>query len=248
VRTGGRGARAGFSIVELLVAALVFVIVLGATGIFFALQVQLQRDVQNRNDVQDRIRVALQLVTQDLALAGNTIRMSNAGSIESGTGFSGCFAQGTGGESCLELADVSATASTLRVRYVSSQFPLAESCRDVSYRLNGGALQRSDVACGGTVAWVDLAPSVLGFKTVVVCSNTNRYDSFPVAGCGGGASYARSALVSVAASSLGAVNAPSGPMSVVGTDPATPTTVACPAARACFDGTQEVLMPNLKDQ
>ena len=242
--------RFGLTIVELLVAGVVLVVVLGAAGVFFALQVQLQRDVQARNEVQDRIRVALQLVTQDLALVGNTIRMTDAGAIETGTGFAGCFPQSTGGEACLELTNVSTTASTLRLRYVSSQFPVADSCRDVGYRRTGNVLQRSDVACGSGVSWIDLAPSVVGFKTIVVCSNNDRFASYPDVGCGGGTSYARTALVSVAAESLGNVRsaAAAGAMGLVTADPALVTALTCPAGRICFDGTQEVLMPNLKDQ
>jgi len=243
--------RSGLSIVELLIAGLVLVILLGAVGIFFGLQVQLQRDVQNRNDVQDRVRVAIQLVTQDLALAGNTLLMTAAGAIDLNVPFPGCFPFGTSPnefESCMELTDVSATSSTLSLRYVSSQFPVADACRDVAYRLTGAVLQRSDVACGATASWIDLAPGVEGFKTVIVCSNATRFASFPVVGCGGGTSYARSALVSVAAASLGTVRTVSQGMAVVSTAPATPTPVACPAGRVCFDGTQEVLMPNLKDQ
>jgi type II secretory pathway component PulJ len=250
MRAGRGSSREGLTIVELLVAGVVLVVVLGAAGVFFALQVQLQRDVQARNEVQDRVRVALQLVTQDLALVGNTIRMSAAGSIESGTGFAGCYPQASGGEACLELEDVSATSSALRLRYVSSQFQLAESCRDVAYRVAGAVLQRSDVACGGTSAWIDLAPSVLGFKTIVVCSSNARFASYPDAGCGGGTTYARSALISVAAESLGSVRSSAvvGAMTLVTEDPGAPEPVTCPSGRICFDGTQEVLMPNLKDQ
>jgi hypothetical protein len=90
---------------------------------------------------------------------------------------------------------------------------------------------------------------MVGFKAVVVCSNNDRFASYPDAGCGGGTSYARTALVSVAAESLGNVRsaAAAGAMSLV-TTTTTPTTLNCPAGRICFDGTQEVLMPNLKDQ
>ncbi len=193
----------------------------------------------------------MQLVTQDLALVGNSILMTPVGAIDPTVGFPGCFPFGTSPnefESCLALTDVSPTVSTLALRYVSSQFPVADACRDVGYRIAGGALQRSDVACGTTPVWVDLAPDVVGFKTLVVCSDGVRYGAFPNVGCGGGVSYARSALVSVAASSTGTANATAQQLSLVGIDPASPTTVACPTARTCFDGTQEVLMPNLKDQ
>ncbi len=55
---------------------------LGLAGTFFAQQTRLQRDVQARNEVQDRVRVALQLVTQDIALVGNSVLMDASGAID----------------------------------------------------------------------------------------------------------------------------------------------------------------------
>jgi len=244
----GSKAQCGLTVIELLVAGAVLVIVLGLASIYFAQQAQLQRNVQARNEVQDRVRVAMQLLMQDIALAGNTLLVTPAGVVTTPAGFPGCFDQVGGGTSCVELGNASTSSSTLRLRYVSSLFPAAEACRDVSYRLNNGTLQRSDVSCGAGEVFVDLAPNMLGFKVVMVCSNGNRFAAFPVAGCGGGISYGRSAIVSVAAQSAGTTGSTSPQVRLVTPTIGSETTIDCPTGRICFGMTQEALIPNLKDQ
>lgn len=223
--------KAGITIVELLVASLILVVLLGTLGVFFARQTDLQRRVQARNEVQDRIRVAMQLVTQDLALAGNSTVIDSTGARSSGVTWPFCF---DGARGCLELANEGPVSSTVQVRYVSSQFPAAEACRDVTYRLSGSTLQRSDVECGDLAAFVDLAPDVLEFKVSVICSTGTAFDEFPVSGCGSSVSYGRSALVFIAGQSSNPING------VAGED--------CDEGRICFDVQQEVLIPNMKDQ
>lgn len=241
--------RAGFTLVELLVAGAVLVTALGIATAFFAQQVQLQRAVQARNVLQDGVRVATQLVTQDLALAGNPLVVVPAtGALRTGVAFPGCMAVASGGTSCLEVADVSATASTVRVRYVSSQFPDADACRDVAYRLATGVLQRSDVRCGQADAFVDLLPGVAAFKVLTVCSTGLRYEEHPVVACGDGLAYPRTALVTI-----GATSRPAGSTATPGIVVPTATvgatvTVPCPQGNVCFAVTQETLLPNLKDR
>jgi prepilin-type N-terminal cleavage/methylation domain-containing protein len=241
-------ARRGMTVIELLVASAVLATVLGLAAVYLAQQSQLQRNVQARNEVQDRVRVAMQLLTQDIALAGNTLLVTPAGAVTTPTGFPGCFPQTGGGSSCVELGNVSASSSTLRLRYVSSLFPAAEACRDVSYQLSNGTLERSDVSCGAPDVFVPLAPNMLGFKVVMVCSNGSRFATFPEAGCGGGISYGRSALVSVAGQSTWATAGASPQVGLVTTTIGSETTIDCPTGRICFGITQEVLIPNLKDQ
>lgn len=240
--------RRGMTVIELLVASAVLATVLGLAAVYLAQQSQLQRNVQARNEVQDRVRVAMQLLTQDIALAGNTMLVTPGGVVTTPTGFPGCnFPQG-GGTSCVELGNVSSSSSTLRLRYVSSLFPAVEACRDVSYRLSNGTLERSDVSCGLAEAFVPLAPNMLGFKVVMVCSNGSRFATFPVAGCGAPAAYGRSALVSVAGQSTRATAGASPQLSLVTTTVGSTTAIDCPTGRICFGITQEVLIPNLKGQ
>lgn len=243
-----KGRQAGLTVIELLVAGAVLVIVLGIAAIYFGQQIQLQRNVQARNEVQDRVRVAMQLITQDIALAGNTLLVTAGGAVTTPASFPGCFDQASGNPSCVELESLSASTSNLRVRYVSSLFPAADACRDVSYRVSNGVLQRSDVLCGDDPVYIDLASEMLGFKVIIICSNGNRFADFPVAGCGGGLSYGRSAIVSVAGQSARSTGSTSPPVRLATATAGSEIEVACPSGRICFGMTQEVLMPNLKDQ
>jgi prepilin-type N-terminal cleavage/methylation domain-containing protein len=245
---------AGFSLLELLIAMVIMVIVLGMASVFFAQQTALQRAVQSRNDVQDRIRMATQLVTQDLSLAGAAVRIAPDGTIDREAGVADCGPKAA--VRCLDLdfdPEIGlATASTLSVRYLSSQFPTGEACRDIAYRIVGGTLQRRDVTCGtgGTAGFADLASDMLGFKVVVVCSTGSRVDTFGADSCPDG--YGRSAIVSVGGVSTIPHSGGSHDVTFVTTTKVGSTfafaPVACPAGRVCYGMTQEVLMPNLKDQ
>lgn len=249
-----RNRTAGLTVVELIIAAGLIVVVIGLSAVFLARQTGLQRNTQARNEVQDNVRVAMQVVAQDLALVGNRLLVAADGTTQ-GLSF-GCFNDATGSTSCLSLAPGTSadTESVLHVRYLSSQFPAADACRDVQYRVAGGALQRSDLECPGdatvaTAVWQDIVPNVLAFKMYVICSDGNRYDDFPPTACTS-AGYGRSAIFSVAASSgISATSAAAGEaVQIVSDDPTDPADVACPADRICYAMTQETLMPNLKDQ
>lgn len=221
----------GLTVVELLIASSIVVIVLGLASIFLAQQAQMQKRVQTRNEVQDRVRVGMQLVVQDLALAGNSVVIDSTGAKSEATNWPFCF---DGGKGCLVLEDQGLDDSAVSVRYLTSQFPAAQACRDVTYRLEGTTLQRSDVPCEADPAFVDLASDILEFKAQVICSTGVLYDAFPTGGCGGGTSYGRSMLVSLRAQSSVPLDGQ--------------TDATCPEERICFEMQQEVLIPNMKDQ
>ncbi len=231
-----RRAQSGFTVVEMLIAGLVLVVVLAAASAFFAQQVTLQRSVQTRNELQDRVRVSMALVTQDLALAGNSVLIdTTTGGKDTTVAWPFCF---DGGRGCLE-ADVVASGSTtadpgsssLRLRYVTSQFPAAQACRDVSYRLADGVLQRSDVVCEADPTFVAIAPDMLQFQIGVVCSTGVVYTAFPTGACGGGTSYARSANVALNGQARTAQGGDT-----------------CETGRLCFRLDQQTLIPNMKDK
>lgn len=242
----------GLTIVELLIAASVVVLVLGLAAVFLGRQVQLQRNVQTQSSVQDTVRVASQLIAQDLALAGNRVISNDDGTTQD-TPF-GCYDSVTDTSECLSITDEGSAASELRMRYLSSQYPTSAACRDVAYRIQGGDLERSDLTCPNdtfaTPAWRVVAPGVAAFKVVVICSDGDRFATYPNTACSPGSAYGRSALVTVAAESVGRSTSSGGAtsMDVVTTDPDVVHTVDCPEGRRCFSLTQETLMPNLKDQ
>lgn len=218
----------GITVVELLIAATIMILVLGMAGVFLAQQSQLQKTTQNRSELQDRVRVGMQLVAQDLALAGNSAVIAPDGS-KLGITWPGCF---DGAAGCVKVAD---SGSELGVRYLSSQFASGNECRDVSYRLSAdGALERSDVACSATADFVGLVDNVVSFVVTVHCSNGADVTTFPSTSCPATTSYGRSATVELMARSRTAASGPS--------------ETGCPTDFVCYAMTQETLMPNMKDQ
>lgn len=217
----------GITVVELLIAASIMVIVLAIAGVFLAQQSKLQRSTQNRSELQDRVRVGMQLIAQDLALVGNSAVVANDGR-RLDIVWPGCFDKADG---CVEVSD---SGETLKVRYLSSQFTSGNECRDVTYRLTGDVLQRSDVACAASESYVDLANNIIDFEVTVHCSNGIDLIEFPSAQCPPLTSYGRSATVEL----VGQSRAPGGGMTAPG----------CATDYLCFAMAQETLMPNMKDQ
>lgn len=70
--------RKGFTLVEVLVAMAILVVVLALGVRYFASTGELARNTQARNELQDRVRMVMQLVTADLQMAG--ARYWNSGS------------------------------------------------------------------------------------------------------------------------------------------------------------------------
>lgn len=228
MRTARGRAEHGLTVVELLIAASIVVAVLAMAGVFLAQQTQMQRATQNRSELQDRVRVGMQLMSQDLALTGNSAVIALDGGRLDIT-WPGCF---DGAAGCLEVAD---SGRSMKVRYLSSQFPSGDECRDVTYRLsNDGVLQRSDVGCGEAESFVDLADDIVTFEVTVHCSNGNDLNEFPSAQCPTLNSYGRSVTVELVGQSRTPTSGPTAP--------------GCAPGHMCFAMTQETLMPNMKDQ
>src|SRR5690606_30362083 len=127
------------------------------------------------------------LMTQDLALAGNSAIVDTTGARMDIT-WPGCF---DGSAGCVEVAD---SGTSLKVRYLSSQFSSGSECRDVTYRLTEGSVfERSDVACGSGPDFVALAEGIVDFDVTVHCSNGLDLNEFPSTQCPPLSSYGRSA-------------------------------------------------------
>lgn len=218
----------GFTMVELLIASTIMIVVLSIAGIFLTQQAKMQKSTQNRSELQDRVRVGMQLVTQDLALAGNSAVMGLNGAKLDIT-WPGCF---DGASGCVQVSDAGAT---LKVRYLSSQFASGSECRDVTYRLlETGVFERSDVGCGNGATYVSLADNMVDFTATVHCSNGSDLTAFPSGSCPSVSSYGRSVTVDL----MGQSRSPG----------SGDTAAGCATGYLCYAMTQETLMPNMKDQ
>ena len=231
--------RGGFTLVELLAAMAIFAVVLGIVGNYFAQQNSLARANQARSELQDRVRIVMQIVTQDLQMAGASRYSDASGNINTSVSLASCtYTQ------CLVAAD-GGLRDSFQVQYLTSLQDVSNACRRVSFDFSGNTLRRSDVTCSSPADPQPLADNLLALDIVYLCSNGNRLGQYPdETNCPSGAAYPRSALVSVVGQSRSRV---------AGTPPNSyPTssgrTVDCPAGFLCYAMSQEVRMPSLKDQ
>ncbi len=225
--------RGGFTLVELLVAMGILAGILTLVAVYFGDQRDLTRRTQSRSEVQDRVRMVMQMVTQDLQMVGSRGFLDTNGNLVT-TVSSGCS-----GVNCLTSTNAG-VQDGFAVQYVTNlRSDSAQACRVVQYAFSGNTLQRSDVPCGTTASLVDLAPDILAMDIQYQCSNNTTADT---ASCPAG-SYPRSARVTVIGQSATTISniASSSYTTVSG------SAVNCPAGRICLALTQEILMPNLKN-
>lgn len=61
----------GFTLAEILVAIALLTAIFAVALRYFVLQAEQTRRIQARNEVQERVRMVMEIVSQDLLLAGN---------------------------------------------------------------------------------------------------------------------------------------------------------------------------------
>ena len=224
--------RGGFTLVELLIAMGILAGILTLVAVYFGDQRDLTHRTQSRSEVQDRVRMVMQMVTQDLQMVGSRGFLDNNGNLDT-TVSSQCS-----GVNCLTTADAG-VQDGFGVQYVTNlRTGSAQACRAVQYAFSGNTLQRSDVPCGTAASLIDLAPDILAMDIQYQCSNNTTANT---ASCPAG-SYPRSARVTVIGQSATSISN----ISASSYTTASGSTVNCPAGRICLALTQEILMPNLK--
>lgn len=234
-----RRSSEGLTLVELVVAASLLIVMLGIVGVYFARQAALTRDTQARNQVQDAARGVMQLVTNDLLLAGANQYVVTSSGVTTTTKVSiASPLTGTDGN----LAD------GVEVRYASSlQQSLTDACRHVIYAMSGGVLQRSDVTCGQTKNLSDLAQHVLAFDLAYVCSDAPTDIVSDPASCVAAGAYVRSVEVGLMLRSDNPARA-AGPTASYTSLTNSTLTATCPSSYVCAVLTQDVETPSLKDK
>lgn len=265
------GRSGGFSLVEVLVAAAVLIVVLGIVALYFGQQASLSRRTQARSDTQDRARLVMQLVTQDLSLAGAKSYIASDGSLTASASIATCpvYTDPNSGNDitpCLLVTD-GGNQDSLSMMYVNSLRATSSACRLVAYRFSGNTLERYDASftCNTSTALVDtsvstvtfdpIADDVLAVDVALSCSSATtsgtQLSKYPdETQCAYGSSYPRSATVTVVAESK--IDVPGSAAKTIdtaskGISGTTGGAVTCPANRFCYTITQQVLLPNLKE-
>lgn len=231
----------GFTLIELLVAMIIFAGIMTLIVTYLGASNESTRRTQVRSEVQDRVRTVMQLVSQDLQLAGSS-RLLNANSTTVAQSVANWLPCGSS-QRCVSLVgtDTGATnKDTVRVRYVTSlAADPANACRIVEYTYDGNTVRRGDDA-GCTSYTTSPAPSpiadnILALNITYLCSDSSS-NANP-ANCPAG-SYPRTAQITVMGTSASTIPGYVDPGSY---------SVACPAGRICYELRQEVLMPSMKD-
>lgn len=197
----------GLSVFELLIAAAIFAIVLGVVTSYFVNQSRDTRLTQNRNEAQDRTRVVLQLVSQDLLLAGSS-RFVRSGQVGQDSAWVSCAPS----TPCIVATNNGLTDSFVS-RYHTSLYPSGQECRSVGYRFSGTTLQRADVSCAaastGNIAsnqYRDLAQNIIQLQIRYVCGDSGATEVDVPSACNALANpqdrYVRAAFVTVTAQAL----------------------------------------------
>lgn len=218
----------GLTLVEILVAIALLTGILAVALRYFVLQAEQTRRIQARNEVQERVRMVMEIVSQDLLLAGNQYFISSE---SEKIYLSPPYLSATDGQS----------KDTFTVKYVTSLRQRGSACRVVSYSFSGNTLQRRDVTCDkendSSIGAQPLADEILVLDITYVCSSlTTETSGAPPCPAG---SYPRSARVRVVGRSLAKVPGSTFP------DPQLANECK---DYVCFALEQEVLLPNLKDQ
>lgn len=246
---------AGFTVVELLIAGFILTVVLGISGVFLARQSDLNRRTQARAEVQDKVRMVMQIVSNDLALAGARVYADGSGALQTVSPSLGTCPTVSGTSTCLSGANADAGGiprDELSMAYITTLRAPSEACREVGYRFAGTDMERADRGCTGNhvdpsvaTGFDALATNILALDIQYLCSNGTALASVPNTGsCPSGSSYVRSAVVSVIAASD--TTTPGSPAQTYTLESG--TTVTCGPDVMCAALTQEVLLPNLKDR
>lgn len=210
--------RRGFTVVELLITAAVMVVILAVLTSFFATQTQVSTSVQERNQVENKLKTVAELVMQDVQQAGSVAIYASGiptyAVDELGPGCSrserhGCVV--TSGDGNV----VTTLYMTSLVRPVGGSWATggAAACRRVDYDITDGVFSRRDVPCSSSPTGFegfDLASGITDVTVHFVCGIA----ADPVAGtpgdpfsdpslCYAAGRYPREAVVSVTGVSEG---------------------------------------------
>jgi prepilin-type N-terminal cleavage/methylation domain-containing protein len=135
--------RRGFTLVELLIAMGILAGILTLVAVYFGDQRDLTQRTQSRSEVQDRVRMVMQMVTQDLQMVGSRGFLDSSGNLIT-TVSSGCS-----GVNCLTSTNAG-VQDGFAAQYVTSlRTNSAQACRAVNMPL--AAIRSSVRMCPAVV-------------------------------------------------------------------------------------------------
>lgn len=158
------GRTRGLTLLELLIASVVLVAVLGVSATFLSQQSRVSVRTQAASEAEVTSRTLAEYVVQDLQIAGSRVVISGGSPVSVPIGCSAAS-----GTFCVTSTD-NGNADTVTATYATSIDPTVQ-CRSVQYSLTNGQLLRSDVLCGAAAAPQVLANGVDAFDVSWFCSD-----------------------------------------------------------------------------
>ncbi len=246
----------GITLIEMVIGMAILSVILTIVGGVFRQQNVIVGRNQARDETQNKVRMLMQLVGQDLQLSGartwsdvngtgnapNTVSLYEVDAplgLRSGTSSSGTYAR-----------------DNLEVQYLTS-LRGSSQCRHITYYFSNTTFYRKDLSdlqgtvCGssgngGNSSGIALADNILAVDILLRC-NDGTFDNSSTP-CDATGQYIRSAKVLVTAQSNDPVYGYQGPAygRTFNTSTGVINTQACPVNRMCFSLEQEVPLPNLR--
>jgi|GEM_PF-6225601 len=214
-------SRSGLTVVELLIVAAIVVIILAVLTAFFAGQTRVSCGIQDRNELENKLKTVAELVMQDIQQAGSVATYASSvptyALVELGPGCSrsersGCVVTSGDGNVVTTLY----LTSLVRPNGATWEAGKNAACRQVDYDIMNGIFSRRDVACDATPAGFegfDLASGItdvtVQFTCGVVADEESEIKGDPFTDpslCYAAKSYPREALISVTGVSQGTRN------------------------------------------
>lgn len=200
----------GFTVVELLVTAAIVAVVLGILTAFFAAQTRVGLSIQDRNEVENKLKAVAEIVMQDVQQAGSVATYASGvpeyAVDDLGPGCtrsvrSGCIVTSVDG------SVVTTLYLTSLVRPDGSGWGLGgdAACRRVDYSITDNVFSRRDVRCDAWPAGFegfDLASGITAVTVQFTCALPGDPFDDPSL-CYDAGSYPREALITVKGESEG---------------------------------------------
>lgn len=142
------GSRRGFTLVELLLVAAIFIVVLAALGTFLVDGLRAYRVTTERSEAIQDSEAVLQLMRYEVGMAG--FRGLGAATIARP------FTLGSGDEAILVRRPSGSTSDELTVRYFEDRYVTDSGERQVTFTVTSQTLVRQELRPGSAVATTEL--------------------------------------------------------------------------------------------
>lgn len=199
--------RSGLTVVELLIAMALVGIVFTLVTAFFVQQTRTSSQVQARNEVEVKVRMAAELIAQDLQMAGSFIVVTNNQARYVDRLLSMCSPLADSTRHCIG-ADIDDSGNSILTMFYATSLrdggAVGEgmddgACRRVDYEVRNSVLRRSEVVCREDQgpSFQPLANNIVDLVVDFVCADDAGATVDDPTDCYGAGNYPQQANIAV---------------------------------------------------